>query len=50
MELSIIEEVACNFPVSLSTGPADVVAYLYYHGSYENRPLQVLVRGRLESD
>jgi pimeloyl-ACP methyl ester carboxylesterase len=33
------------FPVSLSTGPANVVAYLYYHGSYENRPLQVLVHG-----
>ena len=33
------------FPVSLSTGPTDVVGYLYYHGSYENRPLQVLVHG-----
>ena len=33
------------FPVSLSSGPADVVAYLYYHGSYQNRPLQVLVHG-----
>ncbi|HUQ89615.1 MAG TPA: alpha/beta hydrolase [Vicinamibacterales bacterium] len=34
-----------EFPVSLSTGPATVVGYLYYHGSYENRPLQVLVHG-----
>ena len=33
------------FPVSLSTGPANVVAYLHYHGSYKNRPLQVLVHG-----
>jgi len=33
------------FPVSLSSGPANVVAYLYYHGSYQNRPLQVLVHG-----
>jgi alpha/beta hydrolase family protein len=33
------------FPVSLSTGAANVVAYLYYHGSYANRPLQVLVHG-----
>jgi pimeloyl-ACP methyl ester carboxylesterase len=33
------------FPVSLSSGPANVVGYLYYHGSYENRPLQVLVHG-----
>lgn len=33
------------FPVTLSTGPANVVGYLYYHGSYENRPLQVLVHG-----
>lgn len=33
------------FPVSLSSGPADVVAYLYYQGSYQNRPLQVLVHG-----
>jgi pimeloyl-ACP methyl ester carboxylesterase len=33
------------FPVTLSTGPAHVVAYLYYHGSYQNRPLQVLVHG-----
>lgn len=33
------------FPVSLSTGPANVVGYLYYHGSYQNRPLQVLVHG-----
>ncbi len=33
------------FNVSLSSGPANVVGYLYYHGSYENRPLQVLVHG-----
>ena len=33
------------FPVSLSSGPANVVGYLYYHGSYQNRPLQVLVHG-----
>ncbi len=33
------------FQVSLSTGPANVVGYLYYHGSYQNRPLQVLVHG-----
>ena len=33
------------FPVTLSSGPANVVAYLYYHGSYRNRPLQVLVHG-----
>ena len=33
------------FPVSLSSGPANVVAYFYYHGSYQNRPLQVLVHG-----
>ena len=33
------------FPVALSSGPADVVGYLYYHGSYKNRPLQVLVHG-----
>jgi pimeloyl-ACP methyl ester carboxylesterase len=33
------------FNVALSTGPANVVGYLYYHGSYENRPLQVLVHG-----
>jgi pimeloyl-ACP methyl ester carboxylesterase len=33
------------FPVTLSTGPANVVAYFYYHGSYQNRPLQVLVHG-----
>jgi pimeloyl-ACP methyl ester carboxylesterase len=33
------------FPVSLSTGSANVVGYLYYHGSYQNRPLQVLVHG-----
>lgn len=33
------------FPVSLSTGPANVVAYFYYHGSYQNRPLQVLLHG-----
>ena len=33
------------FPVSLSSGPANVVGYLYYHGSYQERPLQVLVHG-----
>ena len=33
------------FPVALSSGPANVVAYFYYHGSYQNRPLQVLVHG-----
>lgn len=33
------------FPVQLSSGPASVVAYLYYHGSYQNRPLQVLAHG-----
>jgi alpha-beta hydrolase superfamily lysophospholipase len=33
------------FPVTLSSGPANVVGYLYYHGSYQNRPLQVLVHG-----
>ena len=33
------------FPVSLSSGPANVVGYLYYHGSYQNRPLQVLLHG-----
>jgi pimeloyl-ACP methyl ester carboxylesterase len=33
------------FEVSLSSGPANVVGYLYYHGSYQNRPLQVLVHG-----
>src|SRR5688500_14280711 len=33
------------FPVSLSSGPANVVGYLYYHGSYQNRPLQILVHG-----
>jgi pimeloyl-ACP methyl ester carboxylesterase len=32
-------------PVTLSSGPANVVAYFYYHGSYQNRPLQVLVHG-----
>ena len=34
-----------TFPVTLSSGTANVVAYFYYHGSYENRPLQVLVHG-----
>jgi pimeloyl-ACP methyl ester carboxylesterase len=34
-----------EFPVALSTGPGTVVGYLYYHGSYENRPLQVLLHG-----
>lgn len=34
-----------EFQVSLSSGPARVAAYLYYHGSYQNRPLQVLVHG-----
>jgi pimeloyl-ACP methyl ester carboxylesterase len=34
-----------QFPVTLSSGSGDVVAYLYYHGSYQNRPLQVLVHG-----
>jgi pimeloyl-ACP methyl ester carboxylesterase len=33
------------FSVSLSSGPANVVGYLYYHGSYQERPLQVLVHG-----
>jgi pimeloyl-ACP methyl ester carboxylesterase len=33
------------FEVALSSGPAHVVGYLYYHGSYQNRPLQVLVHG-----
>src|SRR5689334_16530074 len=33
------------FPVVLSTGPANVVGYFYYHGSYQNRPLQVLLHG-----
>lgn len=33
------------FPVSLTTGLTNVVGYLYYHGSYEDRPLQVLVHG-----
>ena len=33
------------FPVTLSSGPANVVGYLYYHGSYQNRPLQVTVHG-----
>jgi pimeloyl-ACP methyl ester carboxylesterase len=33
------------FSVTLSSGPANVVGYLYYHGSYQNRPLQVLVHG-----
>ena len=34
-----------DFTVSLSSGPANVVGYLYYHGSYQERPLQVLVHG-----
>jgi pimeloyl-ACP methyl ester carboxylesterase len=38
-----VEELA--FQVLLSSGPAKVVGYLYYHGSYQNRPLQVLVHG-----
>ena len=33
------------FPVSLSSGAANVVGYLYYHGSYQERPLQVVVHG-----
>ncbi|HEX6161808.1 MAG TPA: hypothetical protein VFZ31_00480, partial [Vicinamibacterales bacterium] len=33
------------FPVMLTSGPTNVVAYFYYHGSYQNRPLQVLVHG-----
>ena len=33
------------FPVTLTSGPANVVAYFYYHGSYQNRALQVLVHG-----
>jgi hypothetical protein len=33
------------FPVTLSSGQANIVGYLYYHGSYNNRPLQVLVHG-----
>lgn len=34
-----------EFQVSLSSGPARVVGYLYYHGSYQERPLQVVVHG-----
>jgi pimeloyl-ACP methyl ester carboxylesterase len=34
-----------EFSVTLATGPATVVGYLYYHGSYQNRPLQVLLHG-----
>ena len=31
------------FRVTLADGPLEMVGYLYYHGSYENRPLQVLL-------
>src|SRR5690242_3249504 len=35
-----------SFPVVLSDGSsAQIVGYLYYHGSYRERPLQVLVHG-----
>src|SRR6266542_1737623 len=39
-----------EFPVSLSAGVADpgpctIVGYLYYHGSFRERPLQVVVHG-----
>lgn len=34
------------FPVTLSDGNTyEIVGYLHYHGSYRNRPLQVLVHG-----
>lgn len=35
-----------EFPVTLADGSHHtIVGYLYYHGSYRNRPLQVLVHG-----
>ena len=35
-----------NFPVSLSDGNTyNIAGYLYYHGSFRNRTLQVLVHG-----
>jgi pimeloyl-ACP methyl ester carboxylesterase len=33
------------FQVTLADGPLDMVGYLYYQGSYQNRPLQVLLHG-----
>src|SRR5947209_2120302 len=39
-----------EFPVAVSPGlgapdPCTIVAYLYYHGSFRDRPLQVVVHG-----
>lgn len=33
------------FDVTVANGPLKMVGYLYYHGSYQNRPLQVLLHG-----
>ena len=33
------------FDVTVAGGPLKMVGYLYYHGSYQNRPLQVLLHG-----
>ena len=33
------------FDVNVAGGPLKMVGYLYYHGSYQNRPLQVLLHG-----
>jgi pimeloyl-ACP methyl ester carboxylesterase len=33
------------FDVTLANTPLKMVGYLYYHGSYQNRPLQVLLHG-----
>jgi pimeloyl-ACP methyl ester carboxylesterase len=33
------------FDVTVAGGPLKMVGYLYYHGAYQNRPLQVLLHG-----